>query len=93
MNNLNFCSRCGNPTKITKSWIEIIETRSGKSKLTHTQLACTDEKCEKEFIEKSAEEVKKREAMRMRNEVYASKKISEKKSLGTIASEKKIIIR
>ncbi len=91
---ISTCSRCGKPTKVVKTWIEVIETRAGESKLTHTQLACTDDQCERDFEKKTAEEIRKREALKMRNEAYASKKNAEKQSApGTAASEKKKQLR
>ncbi len=93
MSNIQTCARCNHPNIIIKSWIEIIETRAGKSKLTHTQLACSDEKCEEEFVQKTAEEIRKRENMKLRNEAYANKKTAERNSLGTLASEKKIALK
>lgn len=75
------CARCNNPKIIKKSWVEIIKTSAGKSELIHTQLGCSDKECEKEFMKKTAEEVKKRELMKLRNESYAAKKAAETATL------------
>lgn len=74
MDSISTCSRCGSPNYVVKTWIETIETRSGKSKLTHSQLACTNKECQKNFEIKRTEEIKKREEIKMKNEAYAAKK-------------------
>jgi len=86
----SICTRCGSPEKIAKTWVEIIETRTSKSKLTHTQLACTNKDCQKKFEVKLSEEIKRREDMKMKNEAYAAKK---KEALLNPTPEKKITLR
>jgi len=95
MENNTKCTRCNKPNIIVKTWVETIETRSGKSKLTHTQLACSDKDCQKEFERKLAEEIKKREDMKMRNEAYAAKRrdAAEQLEAGKTPTEKKITLR
>lgn len=71
------CARCGKPEIIAKTWVELIETKIGKSKLTHTQIACSDKECQKLFEENRAMDVKKKEELKMRNETYAKKRKEE----------------
>ncbi len=43
----NPCSRCGKERIISRTWIEIIKTYSGKSTLTHTMSICPDPVCQR----------------------------------------------
>lgn len=72
-----FCSRCGKSEIIAKTWIEMIDTKIGKSKLTHTQIACSDKDCQKLFEESRELDLKKKEELKMRNETYAKKRREE----------------
>ncbi len=91
MENNLICSRCRSPRKVAKTWIEMIETRAGKSKLTHTQIVCSNKECQKEFERKLAEEIRRKEEMKMKNESYAAKKRAA--LLNPEAGEKKITLR
>lgn len=73
----SLCARCGKPEKIAKTWVEVIETRIGKSKLVHTQISCSDKECQKRFEENLAEDIRKKEELKMRNEIYAKKRKEE----------------
>lgn len=71
------CARCGKPEIIAKTWVELIETKIGKSKLTHTQISCSDKQCQKMFDENREMDVRKKEELKMRNEAYAKKRKEE----------------
>lgn len=73
----SLCARCKKPEKIAKTWVEVIETRVGKSKLTHTQIVCTDKECQKKFEFNLAEDIRKKEELKMKNELYAKKRKEE----------------
>lgn len=73
----SLCARCKKPERVAKTWVEIVETRMGKSKLVHTQIACSDKKCQKEFEDNLAEDIRKKEELKMRNEMYAKKRKEE----------------
>ncbi len=70
----SLCVRCKKPEKVAKTWVEVIETRIGKSKLIHSQIVCSDKQCQKEFEENLAEDIRKKEELKMKNEIYAKKR-------------------
>lgn len=72
---IEYCGRCGSPQKITKTWIENIKTfDGGTSKLTFSQIACTNKECQVAFDKKMAEERRKKEEMKAKNEAYTKNK-------------------
>jgi len=71
------CSRCGGPAKISKTWVEMLETRAGPSKLTYSQIVCLDKKCLAEFNKKLAEDRRKKDELKLRAEEYAKNKKDE----------------
>ena len=85
-NNIStMCARCGKPEKVAKTWVETIETRIGKSKLVHTQISCSDKECQKRFEENLAEDIRKKEELKMKNEIYAKKRKEEAEAAATAA--------
>lgn len=58
------CERCGRKKIISKTWSETITTFNGKSIIEHSQIACSDNICQKAFDAKLLEEAKKREILK-----------------------------
>jgi len=79
-----FCIRCKKPEKIAKTWVEVIETRAGKSKLIHSTIVCSDKECQKTFEENLASDIRKKEELKMRNEIYAKKRKEEAEAAAAV---------
>lgn len=80
----DICSRCGSPQKITKTWVETIQTFDGTSKLTFSQIACTNKECQETFDKKMAEERRKKEELKSKNEAYVKNKAEGRNSRGQL---------
>ncbi len=80
----DLCPRCGNPQKITKTWVETLKTfDGGTSKLTFSQIACTNQECQDAFDKKMKEERRKKEELKSKNEAYAKNKAANGTNQGT----------
>lgn len=62
------CNRCGSKKRISKTWRETLQTFSGTSILEMSQIVCTNEECQKLFEINRAEEIVKRNAMKLKKE-------------------------
>ena len=43
------CDRCGSKRRVSKTWIENLDTFSGKSRLEVSQITCSNKVCQKAF--------------------------------------------
>lgn len=68
------CPRCGSKQVISKTWIETIETYAGPTKVTFSQITCTNEECQIEFDKQRAEEKKKKAAIQKQREANEAKR-------------------
>lgn len=69
----DLCTRCGSPRIVTKTWIETIKTFNGDTKLTFSQMECTNKECQEKFDKNLIEENKKRDALKAKKEEQMQK--------------------
>ena len=59
------CDRCGSKRRESKKWVEKTKTPYGITIIQHSQIICTNKKCQSLFEKVLKEDTRKREELRL----------------------------